>query len=84
MGLKKQAIVDRELALGSKDILKMSAAMFNKLTYMRRKPVEKGLLDAKGTKKRLSNCQPIDEFIFGEKSFYGSSKPYDRQGGQDR
>ena len=58
-------IVADELAIGMKDCIRVSAAMFNKLTIARRKLVVKGLGESKGAKDRLEECQPSNEFLFG-------------------
>ena len=39
--------------------------MFNKITLARRKMVIKGLGESKGAKDRLEECQPSNEFLFG-------------------
>ena len=57
--------MDNELALGIKDSLRISAVMFNKTTLCRRQMVIKGLGDFKGARERLKECQPSDEFLFG-------------------
>ena len=60
-----RSIVDKELSLGMKDSIHISAAMFNKITLCRRKMTVKGLGDFKGAKDRLEECQPSNEFLFG-------------------
>ena len=54
-----RGIVDNELALGIKDSLRISVAMFNKTTLCRRKMAIKGLGDFKG-----ASCSKGEVVIF--------------------
>ena len=56
-----------EIALGMKDSLRLLAAMFSKVTLIRRKMTIRGMVNIKGAKERLEEDQPSDEFLFGAK-----------------
>ena len=62
---ESRAIIESEISVGMKDSLRISAALFNQTTLLRRKIAIKGMADSKGTKERLEECQPSSEFLFG-------------------
>ena len=62
-----RTIIDKKMAPNTRESLRFSAAMFNKITLSRRKVTIRNMGNFKGSKDRLDECQPSQEFLFGAK-----------------